>query len=156
MAVSTKQATGRRTLHFNSYDDVLADVHALAAGPVRQLGNWSLGGVCEHLAKSMNYGIDGAPFQVAWYLRLVGPLLRTRFLTRPMNPGFQLPPNAAPYLPSQSADAAGIAELERAIERTRTVAERKPHIIFGRMSRQQWDQLHFRHAEMHLSFIVPA
>jgi hypothetical protein len=122
MAVSTKQATGRRTLHFNSYDDILADVHALAAGPVRH----------------------------------VGPLLRTRFLTRPMNPGFQLPPNAAPYLPSQSADAAGIAELERAIERTRTVAERKPHIIFGRMSRQQWDQLHFRHAEMHLSFIVPA
>lgn len=156
MAVSTKHATGRRTLHFASYDDILNDVHTLAAGPVRQLGNWSLGGVCEHLAKGMNYGIDGAPFQVAWYLRVVGPIIKKRFLARPMTPGFKLPSNAAPYLPSSSANDAGIAELEGAIHRMRTIAERKPHVIFGRMTREQWDQLHFRHAEMHLSFIVPA
>ncbi len=156
MSVDTKQAVGRRKLHFSSYQDILDDVHALAGGPVRQLGNWSLGGICEHLSKAMDYGIDGAPFAAPWYMRLVGPLLKHRVIARPMSPGFKLPANAGVYLPSTQADASGIAELERAIERMRTVAERKPHVILGQLSREQWDQLHFRHAEMHLSFIVPA
>ena len=118
--------------------------------------DWSLGGVCEHLAKGMNYGIDGAPFKVQWYLRLLGPILRKRFLTRPMSPGFKLPTSASPYLPSRQAAESGVAELEQAIARQQKIRERKPHVIFGNMTPEEWDQLHFRHSEMHLSFIVPA
>ncbi len=29
------------------------------------------------------------------------------------------------------------------------------HPVFGAMNVEQWNQFHLRHAEMHLSFIVP-
>ncbi len=40
MAVETRQVSGRRTLHFHSYDEMLADVRAMAARPT---GNWAIG-----------------------------------------------------------------------------------------------------------------
>jgi hypothetical protein len=33
-------------------------------------------------------------------------------------------------------------------------AHREPHGFFGKLTHQQWDQLHMRHAELHLSFLV--
>ena len=72
-----------------------------------------------------------------------------------MKPGFQLPKSAAEYLPTQTEDATGIARLEKAIQQWRHCNDVKPHAIFGPMTRAEFDQLNFRHAEMHLSFIVP-
>jgi hypothetical protein len=153
--VNPAQVTGRRTLHFNSYEDVLADVHAMQASRKHALGNWSLGQVCEHLAKAIEYAIDGAPFRASWIFRMVGPWIKKRFIARPMKPGFQLPKSAAEYLPTQTEDAAGVARLEKAIQRWGQCSDIKPHSIFGPMTREEYDQLNFRHAEMHLSFIVP-
>lgn len=153
--VETAQVTGRRTLHFSSYQDILDDVHALAERPARQLGNWSLGQICEHLAKATEYALDGAPFTAPWYVRLVGPFLKKRFITQPMKPGFKLPARAADYLPVNTDASVGIARLERAIERIQQTNDPRPHALLGAMTRDEWDQLNFRHAEMHLSFIVP-
>jgi hypothetical protein len=153
--VTPAQVSGRRTLHFNSYEDMLADVHAMQASDKRALGNWSLGQICEHLAKAIEYAIDGAPFRAPWIFRTVGPWIKGRMITRPMKPGFQLPKSAAAYLPTQTEDAAGVTRLEQAIARYRQAPELKPHSIFGPMTRTEYDQLNFRHAEMHLSFIVP-
>ena len=125
--VNSAQVTGRRTLHFNSYEDLLADVHAMQTSRKRALGNWSLGQVCEHLAKAIEYAIDGAPFRAPWVFRTLGPWIKKRF----------------------------IARLEKAIQRWRQCRDAKPHAIFGPMTREEYDQLNFRHAEMHLSFIVP-
>jgi hypothetical protein len=154
-AMATGTVPRRRTLHFTSYQEILDDVHAMAARPTRHLGNWSLGQICEHLAKAFEYAVHGAPFPVAWYLRLAGPLFKRRFISQPMKPGFKLPKNAAEYLPSATDDAAGIARMERAIAAYQEASELKPHAILGRMTRAEYDQLNFRHAEMHLSFIVP-
>jgi len=152
MATATAQ---RRTLHFTSYQDILDDVHQLEKGPTRHLGNWSLGQVCEHLAKAFEYAVDGAPFGVPWYLRIVGPIIKKRVISRPIKPGFKLPASAAEYLPSSDDPTEGIRRMERGIARYQQAAELKPHVIFGRMSRAEYDQLNFRHAEMHLSFILP-
>ncbi len=153
--MATTGIAQRRTLHFASYQDILDDVHAMAERPTHHLGNWSLGQICEHLSKAIEYAVDGAPFGVAWYFRLLGPLFKKRTLTQPMKPGFKLPQSAAEYLPSNTDAAAGIARLEGAIAKYQQAPELKPHVIFGRMSQDEWDQLNFRHAEMHLSFIVP-
>lgn len=153
--MATTEVARRRTLHFASYQQMLDDVHAMAGRPTRHLGNWSLGQICEHLAKAMEYAVDGAPFTVPWYLRLAGPLVKNRVLTRPLKPGFKLPKSAAAYLPSNTDAATGIARLEAAIARYQQTAELKPHSVLGHLSRDEWDQLNFRHAEMHLSFIVP-
>ncbi len=154
--VNTKNIAGRRKLHFNTYQDILDDVHALAAQPTRTLGNWSFGQICEHLAAGLNMAIDGAPASLPWYFRLVGPFLKKRVLAGPMSPGFRLPKSAASLLPHETSSADGIAALEKAIERQQHISERKPHMVFGTLTRDEWDQLHMRHAEIHLGFVVPA
>lgn len=153
--MATSTTAHRRTLRFTSYQEILDDVHAMAARPTRHLGNWSLGQICEHLAKAIEYAVTGPPFGVAWYLRLVGPLLKRRVISQPMKPGFKLPKSAAEYLPTGTDASEGIARLERAIAAYQTASELKPHAILGRLTRAEYDQLNFRHAEMHLSFIVP-
>ena len=155
MAVNTKQVAGRRTLRFSSYQEILDDVHALASKPTRQLGNWSLGKICMHLAGAMDMAIDGPPFKPAWYIRAVGPFLKNRILSRPMTPGFRLPRNAGTLTPRDSDTAEGVATLEKAIQRLQQTRERKRHIIFGNLTHDEWDRLQFLHSAMHLSFIVP-
>ncbi len=154
MSVKTAKVTGRRPLHFDNYDQILDDVRRLAGVPCRQLGNWSLGQVCEHLANTMDMSLDGVQGTFPWYLRMVGPLVKTRIITRPMSPGFKVPKTVFGLLPVGQDAAGGVAGMERAVARLRQTNERAPHPLFGKMTCDEWDQLHMRHSEMHLSFIV--
>jgi hypothetical protein len=149
MAVKTAKVAGRRRLRFENYDQVLDDVRHLAGVPCRQLGNWSLGQVCEHLAKTMDMSLDGVDG------RAVGPLVKKRILTRPMSPGFKVPRVIAVLLPAEGDAAIGLAAMQTAVARLQQTKVRAPHPLFGKMSADEWDQLHMRHSEMHLSFIVP-
>jgi hypothetical protein len=155
MAVDTKHVQGRRQLRFSSYDEMLADVDTLAAHPCRQLGNWSLGEICDHLAKAMDMAVDGPPFTPPWYVRLIGPFFKSRFLRGPMPSGFQLPKNASRLTPAPTAVPEGVARLKNAVDRICANSERAAHGVFGRLTREEWDQLMLRHCEMHLGFLVP-
>jgi hypothetical protein len=155
MAVQTGKVAGRRHIEFTCYQEILDDVHALAARPTRALGNWSLGKICRHLAIAMDMAIDGTDFKPNILVRTVARLLKKRYLTRPLSPGVRLPKKAAFLIPSDADTAEGIAELERAIERFNRISDRKPHPFFGPLTRDEWDQMTFRHSAMHLSFIVP-
>lgn len=154
MAVNTKQVAGRRELHFDSYDQILGDVHRLAARPYRQLGNWSLGDICQHLAKSIDMAIDGSNAQFPWLLRKIAPLLKNRFISRPIPAGYTIPPDSG-VEPDPEQTAAGVATLEKSVQRIRELDHRQPHPLFGSLTREQWDQFQFRHCELHLSFLVP-
>ncbi len=154
MTVATKKVAGRRTLHFDNYQQILDDARYLASRPHRQLGNWSLGQVCDHLAKTIDMSLDGSQARFPWLLRMIGPFLLGRLLTRPMSAGFTAPPSAG-ITPDPQETQAGLAALERAVARLDQTSQRKPHGLFGPMTREQWDQLHMRHSELHLSFIVP-
>ncbi|HEV3137644.1 MAG TPA: DUF1569 domain-containing protein, partial [Pirellulales bacterium] len=144
MSIDTKQVTGRRTLRFSKYQDILDEVRDLSGKPTRQLGNWSLGQICEHLSKAMDMAIDGGTFRPSLPVRLVAPFLKKRFITRGMSPGFKLPKNGAYLLPDPASNADGLAKLEKAIARLRETRERKPHPVFGAMTLEEWDELHFR------------
>lgn len=157
MPVNTRKIPGRRKLRFESYGDLLADVERLAGGPVEQLGNWNLAQVAQHLGKTMHGSIDGLPLRPNWLIRVFGKLLlRRSFLEGPMPAGFQLPASAAALLPDDKGQAAAIADLRAAIERVQTVTERVPHAILGEITLADWDRVHLRHAELHLSFLRPA
>lgn len=158
MSVETGKVTGRRKLHFESLDQILSEAERLAAArDTRKLGNWSLGQVLKHLSSAMHMSIDGAKSLPPWFIRLIGPLLKKRVL-REMSAGFQLPKPAAEELiasPSTTTQD-GLIALRNAIQRMKSDSNRKPHSVFGKMTNEEWDQLHFRHAELHLSFIEPA
>jgi hypothetical protein len=158
-AVDTGKITGRRTLHFNSIQDIAADVETLAqAKEVRTLGNWSEGQIFMHLANTMNGSIDGMKFKAPWFIRVVAQLFfKRRFLTKPMSAGFKLPADAANELiPSATTREEGLQNIRAALDRLQKETKRGPSPVLGQLTREEWDQLHCRHAELHLSFLVPA
>lgn len=147
----------RRTLRFESLDAILADAEQLAVQPHRVLGNWSLGQILEHLALNIDAFFSGFGFQAPWLVRwTVGPLLKRRILTRGMAPGFRLPQRAAVLLPEPAvATDEGLRHLRSAVERLKHDVPTRPHPVLGRMTQDEVCRLTQRHAELHLSFVVP-
>lgn len=158
MAVQTKSVTGRRKLTYQTYDDLLSDAEEMAHGIVQTLGNWSLGQIFRHLAASFEGSIDGLAFRAPWTLRLLAPVLKRRFLTHSTPAGFQFPDSVRPQVDPDptTSTADGLDALRFAVSRCQSEAHRAPHPLLGRLSREEWDQFNLRHAELHMSFVVPA
>lgn len=157
MTVNTRSARGRRPVRYESLDELLQDAETLTAGEVETVGNWSQGQILQHLAATMNCSIDGFPSQlpraVRWLVRL---LFKRRFLSRTLPSGFRIPKafSAALQPPEVNAEA-GLASLRNAVSRLRGEDARAPHPALGELTNAEWDRLHCRHAELHMSFVVP-
>ncbi|MFO0968719.1 MAG: DUF1569 domain-containing protein [Gemmataceae bacterium] len=155
--IKTQQVTGRRTLDFKCIDDIRADVEQLAKAEPRALGNWSAGQVLMHLAIVMNNSIDGGPMAFGPVLRfLVRLLIKRRLLNRRMSPGFTLPKRVEGLIPPPTTWDQGVEAFRAALDRLKTETKRAPHPAIGRLTNEEWDRLHCRHSELHLSFLVPA
>ncbi len=154
--IDTKKVQGRRQLHFASLDDIGADVEQLARGRVRNLGNWTPGQVLKHLSLAMTYSIDGFPSRAPFFMRMLGKLFKKRILSKGMTPGFQLPKNAARGLvPGPTTWEDGLAAFRKSLKRMQTDTARAPHGFFGYLTNDEYVQLHCRHSELHLSFLLP-
>src|SRR5215469_3200394 len=94
-AVDTAKAAGRRTLRFESIDQVMAEVDRLAeaerAGRLRRLGNWTLGQTLGHLATWAEYSYTGAPLKVPFFIRWYLRLRKRKVLYGPMRAGVKIP-----------------------------------------------------------------
>ena len=86
-----------------------------------------------------------------------GGIANFAFLVNPMNsPGITLPKDSeAVMYPPVSSPQDALEMLRRAVERTKTQRMSARHPAFGALTHEQWVQLHLRHAELHLSFVVP-
>lgn len=158
MAVDVKTVQGRRTLRFHTLDEVVADAERLVAGLGTQtIGNWPVSQLLTHLALAIHGSIDGIAFRAPWYVRLLAPFLKGRLLRKGLRPGFRLPgaAEAVAFPPAPSPEAA-LETLRRAVARTHAEAMTARHPVLGPLTHDEWQQFHLRHAEMHLSFAVPA
>ncbi|HWB09288.1 MAG TPA: DUF1569 domain-containing protein [Pirellulales bacterium] len=157
MAVNTRRVSDRRPIRYESFQELLADAECLAQSEVLMLGNWSLGQVFLHLARSMHASVEGLPLETSWWSRLLVRLrYGRRFLTGPMPAGMHLPAAAAQrLLPDPISSDEGLAALREAIDRLGFETERAAHPLLGEMSLDQWDRCHLRHAELHMSFALP-
>jgi hypothetical protein len=158
-AVDTGKVSNRRQLHFNSLDDIQADVAGLAKSPqIKTLGNWSAGEVLNHLAICLNKSIDGYSHKPPLLVRLVArTFFKPMFLKKTMGAGFKLPAGALdelwrPPVPTEE----GLKNLTQAITRLKSEPKRAPNPVLGELTREEWDRFHCRHCELHLSFLVPA
>jgi hypothetical protein len=158
--MDTQPSQQRRTLHFASIDDITRDAEKLAIaerkGHLRQVGNWTLGQACGHLAAWINYGFDGTPAKVPWFLRMIARPARKRYIYKPMNPGGRLPKIsggtlAMDILPTDE----GLSRLRLACNRLKADVPKIPNPVFGKLKPDEWRNLHMRHAELHLSFLRP-
>ena len=160
-AIKTAKVDGRRTLHFGSIDDALADVAALEgsarAGTARCLGNWTIGQILGHLAAWVEYSFDGVPMKKPpFILRLALRPIKRRFLYKPMSPGSNVPGVSGGTLGFEPLDLeAGLTRFHSAFSRLGRESPALPHLIFGPLTHDEWINQHLRHAELHLSFIRP-
>ena len=155
MSVNTAKVQGRREVRLSTIDDILADIERLSHGKVSAIGNWSPGQILKHLSVPMMWCLDGAPVKGPWYIRLFGWFMKNRFLRNPMPPGIKLPNNIASHLvPGETNWEDGLQAIRTALARLKAEAQRYPSPFLGELTREQWDQLHCRHCELHLSFLV--
>jgi hypothetical protein len=158
-AIDTGKVTQRRQLHFDNLDDILADVDRLASSrEIRTLGNWSAGQIFKHLATVMNKSIDGFDSLLPGVVRaLFRLLMKQRFLTKPMGAGFKVPAKAAKELvPMATTLEEGLQSIRQAVKRLQTETKRAPSAVLGPLTADEWNKLHCRHSELHLSFLIPA
>ncbi|MCA9247147.1 MAG: DUF1569 domain-containing protein [Planctomycetales bacterium] len=157
MPVNTKKVAERRSLVFTDVHQIVADAQQVVSGPFHTSGNWSAGQIFMHLARAVDSSIDGLDVKIAFPVRIVGRyFLKRRILEGTMPAGFRLSGASAEKLvPGETETAAGLKGLREAIARLDQTSQRVPHAVFGPLTKEEWDRLHCRHAEMHLSFIIP-
>lgn len=165
----------RRSLRFADMQELLAEARALAAHaarhgeyqllradwpPVRPglayLANLNLARSLEHMARWLDLSIDGAKFSgpppvACFFARLFKPLI----IKNALPVGFILPPDAdaATIPPLDTTLEHALAHLEASALRLAQTDQRAPSLIFGKLSAAEWEQLHLRHAELHLGYI---
>jgi len=156
--MSTTTLPPRRTLRFDTLQDILADCDQFACGKITTVGKWSYAEILEHLAQAIDCFYSGFSFQAPWYVRkLMAPLIRNRFLTKSMPAGINLPSNAKSLLPPESAEIeSALRHLRESLARLERETPSHPHPAFGMLSHGEVKQLTLRHCELHLNFVVPS
>src|SRR5690606_9077933 len=114
--------------------------------------------IFRHLAASFEGSIDGLSFRAPWSARVMASLMKRRLLSQSLPAGFQIAKSARASLdPDPTVSTAeALDELRFAVSRCQSESNRATHPVFGRISRDEWDQFNLRHAELHMSFVALA
>jgi hypothetical protein len=156
IVMSTKTSGSRRTVRYSTLSDISQDAEQLLAHH-HTVGNWTFGQICQHLAKTMNCTFDGFGFQAPWFARwFIAPFVKNSLLIKPMSAGFKLQESGKAILPGDNVSGVdGLQQLKAAIERYSHEVPTAPHPFLGNMASEEVVQLQLRHAELHMSFVVP-
>jgi len=147
--------SGRRTLRFNSLDEVMPDVERLLEGH-STVGNWSLAQICHHLSTVMRRVVDLPASTPADPSQWAPEERKREVLESSMIPkGMPAPPEIVP--------TGELNECEEAEGLRAAIAHYKasngpviPHRIFGPLTKAEWDRIQCIHCAHHLSFAVPS
>jgi len=155
--MSTAASLTRRELRYESLEDLLADAERLSKIPIHTVGKWTYPQILDHLARTMTASLDGFGFKApGWARLLIAPFVKNSFLTRTMKPGFNLPRTATALIPASDLTVpAALVNLRKAMTRIANEPANAEHPFFGKLASQEWTSLHLRHAELHMSFVVP-
>lgn len=97
MPVQTAKVQGRRSLNFQSYEDLLHDAQTIVATPHKTLGNWTTGQILQHLALTLNGSIEGMKLEFPWLMRRMSRIFKKQVLRMKMPAGFKLPKKAVKH-----------------------------------------------------------
>jgi hypothetical protein len=155
--MATVASRPRRDVHYESLDDFLADAERLAKMPTHTIGNWTYPQILDHLARTVTASLDGFGFKApGWARLLIAPFVKNSFLTKTMKPGFKLPKRAMALVPANDLTVpAAMEKLRQALARYGKEPAGAEHPFFGKLASQEWNSVHARHAELHMSFVVP-
>ncbi len=156
---NTKKVTGRRSVKFDSLEEAVSDAERVTAGPHETLGNWDAAQNLDHLAIPIEWAVDGYPagFKVPLPLKLLGPLLAGRFLSKGFPAGIKPDENTAKlFAPREGVTLdQALPRLKAAVEKFRANQTIPKNPLIGKLNKAQWEQFMCRHCELHLSFLLP-
>src|SRR5579862_3360279 len=157
MVVDTRHVANRRRVHYSNLNEFLADAERLAVIETRTLGNWTLPQIFDHLTRSLTVAVEGTTATFSAPARCILRFFKHRIMTSPMTPGFHCPENVDQVLrPSAGIDIDAALDLLRAaMARFQSATLVAQHPAFGKLTKADWNQLTLRHAELHMSFVVP-
>jgi hypothetical protein len=147
----------RRKLDFHNFDEVVADAERLLQTGYDKAGNWDLSQVCYHLTEWLRFTMDGFP-PVPWFVHMVrwtigGTIKRKVLRSRSMPAGG---PTLKVTISPPGDPAAAVERLRQTVERFKQyTGELHPSRMFGRMNRDEWENLNLIHCAHHLSFLIP-
>ncbi|MEZ6048420.1 MAG: DUF1569 domain-containing protein [Planctomycetaceae bacterium] len=151
-----KENYQRRRVRYDSLDEFRLDVDFFAQHAYVTVGNWSYPQILTHLYRVMNASFDGFPFMMPWPVRFMARLFRKPVFHFGFPSGFKMPRQAKPFLPEDAEDLpTAVEKMHDAIHRLQDHVPNKPHAVFGHMDYDDWVRCHLRHAELHMSFVVP-
>ncbi|GMU33276.1 MAG: DUF1569 domain-containing protein [Planctomycetia bacterium] len=158
--INTKHVTDRRTLRFNSVEDVLADIDRIVAAEkaakLRTTGNWTAGQAMGHVAEWINYAYKGYPIgPPPWLIRVILGFLKNRYLRKGLPAGVMIPKvkNGTFATDNLSIDD-GATRLREALRRLSSGEPAKfKSPALGDLPDSERIALNLRHAELHLSFL---
>jgi hypothetical protein len=159
--VNTGAVRDRRPLRFDTFEQMWADVERIVAseraGTLRRTGNWKVGQTFGHLAAFINFAYDGYPKRPPLLIRLLVKPMKRKFIHGSLPAGVKIPgaEGGTWGIEPLSVDD-GVRVLRAAWDRLRASPPTKPNPIFGPLTHDEWQQMHLRHAELHLSFLHPA
>lgn len=148
----------RRKIDFRSADEVIADIKMLQSKGYEKVGNWNLTQICEHLAGTMNGGMDGFGFRLPWILRatVVRWGFRYALKKRKLGSGFPtfkvLRPKHSEEQEDGSIIDACIASCRRAGSFDGSLEE---YALLNNLDVKDWRDFMWIHASHHLSFLLP-
>jgi len=148
----------RRKLRFDTWEEVTAELDRLLASGYGHAshGRLSLGQISVHLAKVLDATMDGFPYLLPLPIRMVLRLWLLPRMLRHQPLSFKATAPAALAPPATCNDEQGVTELKAAIARFDAHnGKYQPHIVFGKLTRQDCKHLQLWHCEHHLSFLAP-
>jgi hypothetical protein len=148
----------RRALRFDTLEAIEAELDLLAAahhaGTLRHLGNNTPGQVLHHLARwADRYLRRDLPGPLPLHVRLVGRVMKHRFLTRGFPAGLPGPDGQRQTEPEVSFEQ-GLDYLRRMHDQMRSADLTQMTPFLGRLTHDQIMTIHRRHCELHLAFLV--
>ncbi len=153
-----KPKTGsRRTLKFQTLDDLLTDAQHLHALDAVAVGGWTPGQIVGHVTAVIEASVKGFPFRLPLPMRILGRVIRKRAIAKGLPSGIKIPGKAREAFvpPTDLTFEDAVAQLAAAVEMAKQRKMTMPSPIFGKLTHEQWVQVHCRHAELHFSFMKP-
>jgi uncharacterized protein DUF1569 len=158
--VDTAKVADRRTLRFNTIDDLLQEMNRIEAaersGKLKALGNWTAGQNFGHLAGWIDFGWNGYPMKPPpWFIRFLIKMRLKSYMRKGMPAGVKIPGIKGGTLAIDPLSTAeGAARLRKSLDRLKRGEPPKFNSpAFGNMSESDRVQLNLRHAELHLGFL---
>lgn len=127
-------------------------------GELTTTGGWTVGQNLEHCGKFIQESFDGFSFSMPLVFRLLGSTMLKPMYTKrksQFKPGIKAPKSAADLMPSGEITIEdGLALMSTQVARIESgeqMTQASP--LFGKLTHEQWVNLHLNHCRMHFGFL---